>query len=410
MTQAIGFNIPLRYVKDIGKLYRRMDALQPAVQTVMIDKDEHIPYVLDFAARYPQTLIVARVRDGNDGGFHMEPVNDSQKRRWIAAPEDFLNRWGVLGRGSNLSLYALNEPKLSENTPDWVVDRFNEWVCMTGELAVRRNIALTLPNIGMGQPGITTTVPVEWEGRFDPLLRLVSKHRDQLTLGLHEYVPEEPHHWGRIMYMLQRCLTLGIPSPNVVLTEFGVDATHGPRNGYKARGWSGDHYMRQCASVIKRIYSPLIARGILKGICFFIYGSPSPEWEPFDVENDEPFFDTLTYAIASGSMNVTKPIPVITPPVEPPVIEPPVKLPPPPPEKPTEPPPTTPPAAKTFNIPLLMTVEAESEEVAALLARYVTVTMDAKYRQLRYDAELLRRIDEIKSVRFSIEFKEGVGV
>src|SRR5688572_30570155 len=82
--------------------------------------------------------------------------------------------------------------------------------------------------------------------------------------------------------------------------------------------------------------------------------------------------------LAFEPVETLPPDPILPPAPPPPVVEPP-----------------KPPAIKTFNIPLVMTVEAESEEVAALLARYVTVTMDAKYRQLRYDAELMRRIDEI---------------
>lgn len=80
---------------------------------------------------------------------------------------------------------------------------------------------------------------------------------------------------------------------------------------------------------------------------------------------------------------------------------------------PIPPPETLPPdprPVQTFTIPVTMTIQAESEEVAALVARYMAVSMESHYRQFRYDAALLKRIDEVKSVQFSIEFsdvKEG---
>lgn len=63
------------------------------------------------------------------------------------------------------------------------------------------------------------------------------------------------------------------------------------------------------------------------------------------------------------------------------------------------------PAMQTFTIPVMMKIEAENEEVAALVARYMAVSMESHYRQFRYDAELLKRIDEVKSVQFTIEFQ-----
>lgn len=371
MTQPNGFNIHLRYVKDIGKLYRRMDSLQPAVQTVMIDKDEHIPFVLDLAARYPQTLIVGRVRDVNDGGFHTEPVNDPQQRKYIASPNDFLNRWGALGQGKNLSLYTLNEPMCKEDMTDDEIKRLTDWYVETVNLAKGRGISLTGPNFGYGQPGLNRPVNDQWDARLDPLLYNLSANRDTMFLALHEYGPGEPHHLGRLLFMLARCHELKILAPKIVIPEFGLDSTTSPQNGYKARGLSGDAYVKQMSPVIKRIYMPLVEQGILLGWCFFSYGN-SGGWDAFDVEDDEPFFDTLSYAIASGSMKPTKPIPPYFPPPEPPVvIEPPpapVEPPPPAPEVPPEP------ALKKFIYTI--TVEATDEQMAQV-ATLSALALDA---------------------------------
>ena len=318
-TQPFGFNCHLRYVKSIGKLHERMAALNPAVQVVMVDdnpppKEDQTVYIQDFASRYPQTLIVARVKHDHDAGYHTPPVNDPEKRKYIASPTDFLNKWGDLGRG-NMSLYALNEPLASEELTDAEVTRLIEWCQEVIEQAIGRGISVTLPNFGMGQPALNAALN-EWDTRFDPLLKLLSKHRHNVFAGLHEYGADEPYHWGRLMFMLARCKTLNIPAPKVIVTEFGVDATPGTRNGYKARNWSGDFYMRQLAGVYKRVYMPLVDQGILKGTCLFAYGN-SGGWQSFDVEEDQPFFDTLTYVRASGSMKPTKPIPPILPPPAP---------------------------------------------------------------------------------------------
>lgn len=315
MTQPFGYNIHLRYVKDIGKLYERMAATRPAVCVVMVDaktrpdQEDQTPYIQQFAARYPDTLIVARVKHDHDAGFHTPPQNDPQNRPYIASPNDFLNEWGHLGR-NNMTLYALNEPLANEETTDADVERLMLWCVTTITEAVRRGISLTVGNFGMGQPALNKAL-TEWDTRFDPLLILLSKYRDTIFLGLHEYGPDEPFAWGRINFMLKRCEELKIPPPRVVITEFGVDATASTRNGYKAREWSGDYYMRRLIDVYNRIYMPLIDKGIVKGTCLFSYGN-SGGWQSFDVENDAAFFETLDTALKAGSFK-SKPVEIPTP-------------------------------------------------------------------------------------------------
>lgn len=332
-VQPFGFNIHLRYVQDIGKLHERMRFFKPSVCVVMVDdnpppKEDQTVYIQEFAARYPQTLIVARVKHDHDAGYHMPPSHNPDNREYVASPVDFLNKWGHLGR-NNMTLYALNEPLASEQTTDADVQKLIKWCTEVIELAVQRGISVTIGNFGMGQPALNKSLN-EWDSRFDPLLILLSKYRDHVFAGLHEYGPEEPFHWGRILFMLARCKKMGIQPPRVVISEFGVDATTDKRNGYKARGWSGDFYVRQMVDVYKNVYMPLVDQGIVKGTCLFSYGN-SGGWGSFDVEGDKPFFDTLETVIGSGGLKPTRPIPPITTPDPTPEPPPPIVTPPAPP-------------------------------------------------------------------------------
>lgn len=362
-VQPFGFNIHLRYVKDIGKLHERMRTFKPSVCVVMVDdnpppKEDQTVYIQEFAARYPQTLIVARVKHDHDAGYHLPPSHNPDNREYVASPTDFLNKWGHLGR-NNMTLYALNEPHASEKTTDADVQKLIKWCTDVVEQAVQRGVSVTIGNFGMGQPALNAALN-EWDSRFDPLLILLSKYRDSVFLGAHEYGPEEPFQWGRLLFMMARCRKLGIQPPRMVITEFGVDATTDKRNGYKAREWSGDFYMRQMVDVYKHVYMPLVDQGVVKGTCLFSYGN-SGGWQSFDVEDDKAFFDTLETVIGSGSLKPTRPIPPITTPDTPP---------PPPTPAPIPTPPDTTRADLLRMIELNDQIDAAYAELATLMDKY----------------------------------------
>lgn len=487
--QALGGNIHLRYLKNPGKLIERWKPYNPSTLTVMVDdnepgKEDQTKYIVELAAALPDTLIVSRVKHRMDGGYHTKPVNNPAY--WVASPDDFLNKWQHLGVG-NMTLYALNEP--DDGIDDkGVVDReviyrLNSWFVETAEKAAQRGVSISGPNFGKGIPALGPDG--EWNPEFDPILIVLSKHRGLHFLTLHEYGPEDdPYHMGRYKAALRRCVTLGLPPPRFIFTEIGADkADTGDSipNGYKSRGWSGTYFVNWLIDKLKRIYKPDIEAGIIVGLDVFSDGASSPEWEPFNFEEDEGFWGELTRAQKRGDLMRTKPIRQFVPKpenartplqvqivtgsmrnirsgpgthfnddgdVQPnqvitlydfplltdgqklnwkwvdltptlggwmcvsdiqiKVVE----------ALPRDPIPPTPipesspvvelpkPSVQTFSIPMVMKVDAENEEIATMLARYMAVAMDGNYRQLRYDAELLKRIDQIKSVSFSIEFSE----
>jgi hypothetical protein len=152
----------------------------------------------------------------------------------------------------------------------------------------------------------------EWNPLFDPILRVLSKHRGLHFLGLHEYGPEEePYHLGRYKAMLRRCKTLGIAPPRIIFTEFGVDkADSGDQtvNGYRSRGWSGTFYVNWQLDRLRLIYKTDIESGLIVGFDTFSLGASSPDWGPFNVEEDAGYWTELGRARNEGRLMTTKPL------------------------------------------------------------------------------------------------------
>jgi hypothetical protein len=297
--RPISVNAHIRYMKAYeGGFLPWIKQLNPAVLVTMVDdnppgKEDQTPYIQQLAAQIPHTRVVARVKHDLDGGFHTKPQTDP--RRWVADPDDFLNKWGHLGK-RNMSLYALNEPDDGIDDDGKVdpekVKRLNEWCVAVMEKAAARDISVTIANFGTGIPAEVTR---QWHFAFDPILCCLSKYRDLHLLGLHEYLPDEVFRVGRFRFMLSRCKELGIPPPRVIITEHGVDTDGGPRNGYRSRGWSGAQYGDILLDVYQRIYRPFVESGVIAGLCVFSYGN-SGGWESFDVESDKDFKDKLLAA------------------------------------------------------------------------------------------------------------------
>ncbi len=316
MTQAIGWNVHLRYLGNPGKWIDRVRQFNPSTLVVMVDdpkrpeQEDQTKYIVEVAQELPETLIVARVKHDHDGGFHSKP--QGHPAHYIASPDDFLNKWGHLGRG-NMTLYALNEPNDGIDDNGLIdleaVDRLNTWYVEVLDKAAERAVSVTGPNFGKGIP---FTKNGEWHPAFDPILYSLSKHRGLHLAGLHEYGPEdEPFHLGRYKAMLRRCKTLKIPAPRIIFTEWGVDkADTGDQtiNGYKSRKWSGTYYVNWLTEKQGRIYKADIEAGIIVGFDVFSMGASSPDWGPFNVEEDEGFWGELKIIRDRGELMTTKPI------------------------------------------------------------------------------------------------------
>lgn len=316
MSQAIGFNVHLRYLENPGKFLDRIRQFNPSTLVVMVDdpkrpdQEDQTKYIVEVAQALPNTLIVARVKHDLDGGFHTKPVG--HPAHYVASPDDILNKWGHLGRG-NMTLYMLNEPDDGIDDKGVInqeaVARLNAWWVELLDKSAERVVSITGPNFGKGIP---FTKDGEWHPAFDPILRALSRHRGLHFAGSHEYGPEdEPHHLGRYKAMLRRCATLKIPAPRIIITEWGVDkADTGDQsiNGYKSRKWSGTYYVNWLVEKLKRIYGPDIAAGIIIGLDLFSMGASSPDWEPFNVEEDEGFWGELKIVRDRDELMTTKPI------------------------------------------------------------------------------------------------------
>lgn len=297
----IGLNIRLRYVQDIAALRKRLADLKPAWCVLCIDKDDHAPYVIQFAKENPDIKFIARVVDVNpdapgteprDGKWHLKPADG---RQYLASPEDFLNRWGELGKGG-LTLNVSNEPNgyVDKNHPD-NLRRLAEWTLDVLKLATARGISLCVLNFATGHPVLVKGANgTEWVNVFDDVLKYVSEHR-QHVIGLHEYLPGIGIDFrvGRLGAMVNRCTTLGIKPPRVVITEAGVDyAGEKDRDGYISRGWGSDFYADALYDLMNVPYKPLLEAGTLEGACVFVYADQG-RFKNFDVETDDVFHKTL---------------------------------------------------------------------------------------------------------------------
>jgi hypothetical protein len=323
----LGVNIMIRYVQDMTTLQERLNALRPAWCTICVDKDEHIPYLRSFALQNPGIRFLARMVDVNpdvegtqprDGKWHLKPADG---RKYLCSPEHFLSRWGEMGRGG-LVLSVSNEPNgyVDKDQPD-NLRRLAEWTLEVLKLATSRGIACGVLNFATGHPMlITGKHGTEWVSLYDEVLRYVSENRQHLV-ALNEYLPGIgiDNRVGRVGAMINRCTTLGIKPPRVVIKEYGADNdTADKLDGYKSRGWGGGFYAEQLILPCLSTYKPHIEAGVVEGLCVFVYGG-GQQWKNFDVEADAVFWQTLESSAPRVWVpgDVTNPKPVTTSPPAP---------------------------------------------------------------------------------------------
>lgn len=309
MTSILTFNSHIRYIKDIGGFNSFVDDLKPSYLLAYVDKKEHGLHIQTMQQRFPNTKIIARVyvenpasREGLEGKFHL-PAADG--RKWIVSPVDALNEWGSLGQ-NGLILNLLNEPDTYnyEN-----VKPLTDWIEQVCNLAIARNISVMVGNFSTGHPPVVNGM---WSSEYDRLLTILSEKRNQgIYLGLHEYGITAGR-VGRLDAMVSRCDKLGIPAPNVIISEFGID--HSPNEvpellGYRSRNMAGIPYADWIATTVNNAYRKHIDSGVLKAVCVFSYGN-SGGWNSFDIEGDSDFRSQLLIHNTKGVFELTPPKPV----------------------------------------------------------------------------------------------------
>ncbi len=295
---AWSVNAHLGYIKDWPKFIERMRRLNPAVILAYIDDMAQDAKIYELKSALPDTKVIARIKEDkfltannlSDGGFHLEGGDGGYRM----SPASFLNRYGRLGQGG-LVLYALNEANGYGDEA-----RLVTWVLELIDLADARNISLCLINFATGHPAERDD---QWMHRkegensgatFDPILIRLANSNTHF-MGLHEYLPGEGWRVGRLWKMVRRCRALGINTPRCIITEWGVDATHGEKsgpNGYRSRGWTSIVYFSALNNIYFAWLKALVDSGILLGMCIFSYGN-SGGWVAFDIENDKDFNELM---------------------------------------------------------------------------------------------------------------------
>lgn len=315
MTRSIiGTNAALRYLKSYTAHVDYWHDVNPAYQLAYVDKPEHTNYIQEYAAAFPDSMIVARIRHKLDGGFHLAPTGKDDNRYYVAAPVDYHRDFGFLGRIDNVVLSVMNEPNGFGSDDE--INRLTRWMVDYIGIAVREKTKSVLFNWGDRQPRINESM---MDNRFDIVLQLMSAHPELFFFGMHFYGPDDITQ--HIESYVTRCERIGIIPPRVIGSEFGYDKTDGAASGYKSRGVGGGEYAAWQISQVKHDLAPYIKRGVLVGLNVFQEGN-SGGWESFDYENDKPYKDEIKRAAQAGELMpmVTPPTPTPIPPPKPAVV------------------------------------------------------------------------------------------
>lgn len=297
----IGANVALRYLKNYQAHVDYWHEVNPAYQVAFIDKPEHVPYLLDYAAALPQSMIVARIYHPLDGGFHLAPTGAGDTRHYVSSPSEYHSAYGWLGQKENIILNIFNEPK-ADDSPENLM-RLSSWMLDYIPIAAASKTKSVLFNWADRNPRII-------DGMFDPLwdncLRMMAAHPDLFYMGCHLYGPDEIT--SHLDSYVKRCQFLGIKPPKVIASEFGLDSTGGIERGYKSRSNYRDIYAQWQETVVKGSLKPYIDSGILAGLCVFQEGN-SGGFDDFDFEIDSAYKTEIKRAALAGEISV----PAITP-------------------------------------------------------------------------------------------------
>ncbi len=317
MASKIGVNILLDHVRDYPRLLAHLKAVQPSMIVATLDNagenGKELARVAALRRELPHTTVIGRVYYAQDGGMHTKPKAEGDTNFYVVSPQNAINAWGDLGRNGGV-LYVTNEP--GTDIDDAAMTRLVNWTREAILYANTQGVRLCVLNLATGHPKL---VNGEWDKRFDPILELLSIHRQHMV-GLHEYKPDAGQ-IGRVHSLIGRCVTKGIPVPQIAITEAGWDkgGVDPKVNGYRSRGISGEAFARQMADVWKGTYA---AHPEIIGMAVFCYGD-NGSWSAFNVEGDSAFFDELLRNPTPTPLPAPIPVPVPLPPIVTPPTQPP---------------------------------------------------------------------------------------
>jgi len=295
MTRSIiGPNAALRYLDAYNAHVTYWREVSPAYLLAYVDKPEHTPFIEQYAASFPDSMVVARIHHDLEGGFHLKPTGPGDNRHYISSPEEYHGAYGFLGRISNVILNIMNEPSGYED--DAIIDRLVAWMLEYIPLAVASKTKSVLFNWGDRQPRMFGGM---MDARFGGILKLAAFYPELFYIGFHLYGPDDITE--HLESYVQLCKTLEIKPLRVIGTEFGFDKTNGNASGYKSRGYSGGAFAAWQISQVQHDLSPYIKSGVLVGLNIFQEGN-SGGWDSFDYENDEAFKKEIKRAALAGEL------------------------------------------------------------------------------------------------------------
>jgi hypothetical protein len=312
MQSIIGSNAALRYLKAYQAHVDYWHEVNPAYQVAYVDKPEHVPYIREYAAALPDTMIVARIYHPLDGGFHLAPTGAGDTRHYVSSPAEYLGAYGDLGKMSNIILNVMNEPNANGTSDEML--RLVEWFVNYIPLAASIGCKSVLFNWADRNPQIINGM---MDSQFDDVLKTMAVHPELFYMGMHFYGPDEIT--SHLDSYVKRCEFLKIKPPKVIGTEFGLDSTGGTERGYKSRANYKDIYAQWQETVVKGSLKPYIDSGVLAGLCVFQEGN-SGGFDDFDFENDSAYKTEIKRAALAGEISVPT---VVTTPTPPPIVTPP---------------------------------------------------------------------------------------
>jgi len=319
MTPSLlGLNYSIDHTADVIKRDTFHDALAPAYSVAMVDAPKDAFRIKDTAVAHPDTVIVGRIWDRLQGGFHLKPTGKGDEdKEFVASPEDVANQMDEtgfrLGIDGKTWAYVLNEPM--GNGDPINLDRLGTWYSRWIDRAIGQKRRSVIYNWGDREPEIMPDGM--WNARWYGQLRQMAVYPDLFMVGMHLYGPDKMT--DHLQAFLKTCDYLRITSLKVLITEFGVDTDAGSAtNGYHSRGWTSEQMGQWIESQITGDLSPYIKSGLLAGLCLFTW-SNHPEWSAFNISEDTGLQGYLRDAKKRGVLDAPAPkkatltVPIVKP-------------------------------------------------------------------------------------------------